>query len=76
VLQSSDCDSHRRHEIQQALGHHSNLLVNAISNLSPFLDENGYHEATTVRTFQQHNECFCPYGVQGGVPALLTCHDM
>ena len=50
VLQSSDYDSARRIEIQQALGHSSNLLVNAISNLSPFLDETG-DQATQLSHF-------------------------
>jgi predicted ATPase len=40
VLQSSDFDSRRRMEIQQALGTDASLLVGAISNLSPFLDAN------------------------------------
>jgi predicted ATPase len=55
VLQSSDCDSHRRHEIQQALGYHSNLLVNAISNLSPLLDKNGHQEPTQMGHFNTTN---------------------
>ena len=38
VLQSGDFDNERRTEIQQALGTDANLLVKAISNLSPFLD--------------------------------------
>jgi predicted ATPase len=51
VLQSTDYDSHRRNEIQQALGHHSNLLVNTISSLAPLLDENGCQEATQLGHF-------------------------
>ena len=38
VLQSTDFDNDRRIEIQQALGADAQLLVKAISNLSPFLD--------------------------------------
>ena len=38
VLQSSDFDNETRVNIQKALGADANLLVRAISNLSPFLD--------------------------------------
>ena len=39
VLQSSDFDNRRRMQIQQALGADASLLARAISNLSPFLDD-------------------------------------
>jgi predicted ATPase len=39
VLQSSDFDDHTRIKVQEALGDDANLLVRAISNLSPFLDD-------------------------------------
>jgi histidine kinase len=56
VLQSRDFDNRRRTQIRQALGPDGNLLSRAISNLSPFLDDNNNDDNTYFGLFDTTNK--------------------